>query len=171
MVLPLGSVNDFELSFDPVRDIEEFHKKFGLTYDGKPRALPGDLLGFRRRFMTEELEEYNDSAALALDTAQRIRREASATPTLLDELHKSLADDLELSLDALVDLVYVALGTAYFHGFNFKEAWTRVHAANMKKERVAKADDSKRNSIYDVVKPPGWKPPSHRDLVEDNAHK
>ena len=123
-------------------DIESFHHKFGLSYGGAPRALPWDLAEFRIKFLQEELDEY--AAAYEAD----------------DTVHSR-----EQMLDALVDLVYVALGTAYLHGFNFAEAWRRVQVANMSKVRVERAEDSKRGSTFDVVKPAGWKPPSHKDLV------
>ena len=41
----------------------------------------------------------------------------------------------------------------------------------MKKIRTPNADASKRGSKYDVIKPPGWEPPSHKDLVEDHSHR
>ena len=63
-------------------------------------------------------------------------------------------------LDALVDIVYVALGMAYVNNFNFEEAWKRVHESNMKKEQKS-TDRSK----YDVIKPEGWEPPNLGDLV------
>lgn len=143
------------------RDIHQFHQKFGLAHRDGPRRLMGsfdnlsqfeaglryalaslhspqdDLLHFRIKFMIEELAEYVEGA-----------REM----------------DLEKQLDALVDLVYVALGTAYLHGFNFEEAWHRVHNANMEKVKGT-AESSKRNSDYDVVKPEGWHPPDLDDLV------
>jgi predicted HAD superfamily Cof-like phosphohydrolase len=116
-------------------DIKEFHEKFGLDYQGPPRQLDLELRVFRKDFMKEELTEYCQS------------------------------DDLHGQLDALVDLVYVALGTAYMQGFDFNEAWRRVHEANMKKVRADRADQSKRGSTFDVVKPPGWTAPDLRDLV------
>lgn len=150
-------------------DVAAFHEKFELTYRGKPRQLPSSMQTFREHFMTEELEEYESSAFIGA--------KALATP-----VHKDGTSDeaefvyrLELQLDALVDLIYVALGTAYLHGFNFPEAWTRVQAANMKKVRKLKADTnatvSGRAPEFDVVKPQGWEPPRHTDLVEDHAHR
>ena len=123
---------------DMMVDIHQFHSKFGLYYGGGPRELPVQLAEFRVKFMQEELDEYGQACA------QR---------------------DLEGQLDALVDLVYVAMGTAYQQGLDFDEAWRRVHAANMKKVRAASADESKRGSSFDIVKPPGWTAPSHTDLV------
>jgi len=123
-------------------DIESFHHKFRLDYGGPPRPLPFELAQFRIKFLQEELDEY--AAAYEADDSLEAR---------------------EQMLDALVDLVYVALGTAYLHGFNFAEAWRRVQVANMSKVRVERAEDSKRGSKFDVVKPEGWKPPCHLDLV------
>lgn len=124
------------MQFDPVKDIEDFHKKFGLIYDGKPRELPSAISDFRTDFLYEEVDEY-----------------AHINAPLHDKL------------DALVDLVYVALGTSYLHGFDFREAWRRVHASNMAKVRALTPSDSKRGSVYDVVKPPDWTPPDLTDLV------
>lgn len=119
-------------------DITEFHQKFSLKYQGAPRALPKDLQKFRNLFLNEELKEY---------------------------FHSVTEEDLEGQLDALVDLVYVAIGTAYLNGFDFNEAWYRVHKANMSKIRAERPADSKRGSGFDVVKPEGWQPPSLADLV------
>lgn len=127
-------------------DIEEFHHKFHLSYGGAPRVLPEDLMDFRIKFLQEELEEYKRAWG-------DIRMDGDSL--------KSRED----MLDALVDLVYVALGTAYLHGFNFAEAWRRVQVANMAKVRVERVEDSKRGSKFDVVKPTGWTAPSHSDLV------
>lgn len=145
--------------FDPVEDIKEFHHKFDLAYEGTPRMMPPELSKFRIEFMMEELIEYRK----AVEGAQN---ELSRAPEYRDPAE--YAHHLEQQLDALVDLVYVALGTSYLKGFNFREAWRRVHAANMKKVRAINAEESKRGSEYDVVKPKDWEPPSHIDLVEVN---
>lgn len=146
--------------FDPVRDIEEFHRKFGINYDGKPRALTGELGRFRINFIEEEYHEYRDSSiALERFLADPHERDDTFITTML-----------ELQLDALVDLVYVTLGAAHLHGFDFREAWRRVHEKNMQKVRCERAEDSKRGTTFDVIKPDGWEPPSHKDLVEDHVH-
>jgi len=116
-------------------DVRDFHRKFGLPSDGPARRLDDVERIFREKFMEEELKEYKE------------------------------ADTKADQLDALVDLCYVAIGTAVMQGFDFDEAWRRVHEANMKKVRVSSASQSKRGSTLDVVKPPGWTPPDHSDLV------
>ncbi len=65
-------------------------------------------------------------------------------------------------IDALVDLVYVAYGTAIFAGVSpvaWRECWDAVHDANMTKRRASNEGESKRRSSLDVVKPAGWKSP------------
>ncbi len=143
--------------FDPVADIADFHRKFGLEYTGWPRTLPRDLADFRIKFMDEELNEYAQSNAAAI-MEHSMQKADLANYTF----------HLEKMLDALVDEVYVVLGTSYLHGFDFREAWRRVHAANMRKVRAERAEDSKRGSTFDVIKPEGWEPPDHTDLVEVN---
>lgn len=154
-----------EKPFDPMRDIAEFHVKFGLEYSGKPRAIAHDLEQFRHAFLVEEVEEWANNQQLARD-------EASVAPKYRSQ--ETIAKHLEEAFDALIDLMYVTLGTAYLHGFApmFKEGWRRVHAANMAKVRAERLEDSRRGSIkYDVIKPPGWKPPDHLDLITDHAHR
>jgi predicted HAD superfamily Cof-like phosphohydrolase len=119
-------------------DILEFHRKFQLPLPSKPKPLPKNLSDFRLKFLNEELNEYERALQL---------------------------EDYEGQLDALVDLVYVAMGTAAMQGYNFAEAWRRVHAANMSKVRAKSKDESKRNSEYDVVKPKNWKAPCLKNLV------
>lgn len=126
---------------DLYRDIAAFHEKFKLApVSGSPGSLAPEVVAFRIGFMKEELAEFEKAV---------------------------VSGDAEGQLDALVDLVYVALGTAYLSRFPFVTAWERVHYANMQKVRAEKAEDSKRGASFDVVKPLGWKAPTHDDLVED----
>lgn len=149
---------------DMVNDIREFHRKFGIEYAGKPRMLDESLCMFRRKFLREELDEYCTATSLLLDNLEEDDRDPGEIVT-----------HMEKALDSLVDLVYVALGTAHLHGFDFNEAWRRVHEANMKKIRAPDAEASKRATgrghAADVIKPPGWEAPSHKDLIEDHAHR
>lgn len=152
------------LSPDLVEDVAEFHEKFGLLYGGPPRVLLGEIAEFRKKFLEEELDEYR-KATYQGQYAVALSEMMSGHPA------GNVAAFLEHQLDALVDLVYVAIGTAQLQGFNFREAWRRVHEANMQKVRAERASDSKRGTAFDVVKPAGWLAPCHRDLVEHHAHR
>lgn len=124
-----------------MNDIQDFHWKFKLPSSPQPRQLPLDMASFRIAFMEEELAEY---------------------------IQAYNDCDLEGQFDALIDLVYVVLGTAHMQGLPFNEGWDRVHEANMKKMRAADASDSKRRSTYDVIKPEGWVAPDLSDLILEN---
>jgi predicted HAD superfamily Cof-like phosphohydrolase len=114
-------------------DVLAFHKKFGqLPEDRPPRLLSTELEDFRTKFMQEELNEY---------------------------IGASLEGNLVGVTDALLDLVYVALGTAVLMGIPWQACWRHVQAANMRKVRAASAADSKRGWAHDVVKPLGWTGP------------
>jgi len=79
----------------------------------------------------------------------------------LDEYKKAVHQkDLEGQLDALVDLVYVVLGTAYYEDFDFDGAFEEVHSANMKK--IQRATE---RSEWDVVKPEGWTAPDLKKYI------
>ena len=131
----MNTAPDFE------KDIEDFHEKFGLTYEGPPRTLVGELFVFRTKFLREELDEY---------------------------IKASLEEDITKQADALVDLMYVLLGTAYLQGIPIGAIWELVHAANMKKVRAENPEDSKRGTKFDVVKPEGWVSPEPKitDLLK-----
>lgn len=155
--------------FNPIQDVRDFHRKFDLHYEGKPRALPEEMRQFRSNFLHEESEEYADDAeALSLLIAGLM---TISSPKAKRE---AIAQYLAGQLDALLDLMYVLLGNAEIQGFLengiFEEGWKRVHAANMAKVRAERPEDSKRGSSFDVVKPEGWVAPDHTDLVEAHIH-
>lgn len=69
-----------------------------------------------------------------------------------------LKQDLAETTDALVDLIYFALGIACRMGLPMDEAWKLVHEANMKKTFGV----TKRGIATDAVKPIDWADPVHR---------
>lgn len=130
---------------DMAQDVVDFHVKYGINYGGPPRRLPQQLHDFRVIRGLEEVYEYRD------------------------------ATDLEKELDAQIDEIYIALGTLHLHGFTpemIAEAWRRVHAANMAKERsnpknlgkYKTVEDGEAGGWADIVKPKGWVGPNHSDL-------
>lgn len=117
-------------------DVGDFHRKFDLLTTSKerrPTLISKELQEFRVKFLEEELAELKEGYEL---------------------------EDLPKIADALVDLVYVALGTAHLHGLPWASLFAEVQRANMQKVRATRAEDSTRGSTFDVVKPPGWKAPA-----------
>jgi predicted HAD superfamily Cof-like phosphohydrolase len=130
---------EFMDSEDLIADIDRFHKKFGFEKNEKC-CIPDDneLVNFRTAFLMEELAEYTN-AITKKDTAA--------------------------ALDALVDIVYIALGTAWLFNLPFAQAWREVQKANMKKIR-AKDKTGKRGTKFDVIKPKGWKTPDIDTVID-----
>lgn len=114
-------------------DIVHFHNKFNIPRSEFPSVeLIDGLMEFRVRFLKEELEELIE----AVNLGDRVK-----------------------AFDALIDLVYVAMGTAYICNFPWKEGWFIVQSANLTKRAVRNESESKRGSRYDIIKPEGWVSP------------
>lgn len=147
---------------DMIQDVEDFHRKFGHGLDPKPRVLEVDLFKFRHGFHVEEILEYAGEQ-LTIEEQRELGIEKSEV--IIQSLNKQL--------DALCDAAWVILGTAelQFGADRFREAWRRVAAANMAKVRsdagVEGCMPTGRDEKFDIVKPPGWVAPDHRDLVVD----
>lgn len=133
------SLRDDGKTIDVVSDVEDFHLRFAIPGHSEPKGLRGDVAKFRSNRLQEEVDEYNKA---------------------LEE------EDAAGQLDALVDLVYIAVGTAFISGFRFSEAFARVHAANMLKVRAQRPEDSRHGTTLDIVKPEGWTAPDLSDLCQ-----
>ena len=107
-------------------DVADFHLEvLQLTATESPTLLSQEFCMERFRFMTEEVEEFVDAG---------------------------IKGDMVGVADALADVIYVALGTAYQMGLPFQAIWDHVHRANMRKVR----GETKRGNSIDARKPSGW---------------
>jgi len=120
-----------------VRDIAQMHEKYGVNE--KVNEFDNEKLmefaRFRINFLEEEFNE--------LKTAKS-------------------AEDV---VDALIDLCVVAIGTLDSFGVDSYKAWNRVHSANMKKEVGVKESRPNPLGLPDLIKPKGWRSPSHKNNV------
>lgn len=117
--------------------VQDFRDKFGMTAKQlvRPGLLPGPDFELRRKYLHEELEEFE---AAYWDA------------------------DVVKMFDALLDLTYIVKGTACLMGITSIQwalGFDVVHNANMQKQRVPSASHSKRGDPLDVIKPEGWEPP------------
>jgi len=122
-------------------DVATFHEKFGLpvTDDGEVcGAMSPEHERYRIGFLEEELQEFKDACR---------------------------SGNLAEQVDALVDLAWVAMGTAHYLGAPFNEAWKEVVRANMAKTRVANDPNKPYRAPGAVVKPPGWQPPDIEGMI------
>jgi predicted HAD superfamily Cof-like phosphohydrolase len=158
-----------------IHDVMQFQRKFGIPENREPGFLPDSRMAERLNFLLEELKELANACGYFLDDG----KDGALDIKFKKFSNHQSAEDLEKAIDGLVDLVYVALGTAAQMGLGgltpvnargrspiiWWEAWRRVHAANMQKVRVTDVSQSKRGSPYDCVKPPGWVAPTFGDLL------
>jgi hypothetical protein len=146
------------------RDIERFYRKFGLEPTADPgHRLPDDVVKFRIKFLFEELQEYAEAVGFQFAYFD------STDTGSIDVVGNGKKFDAEAAFDGLIDLAVICLGTAYLHRFPFNAGWSRVYDANMKKVRAKSAADSKRGHAWDIVKPPGWAPPTLVDLLDEKC--
>jgi predicted HAD superfamily Cof-like phosphohydrolase len=126
--------------------VREFANKFRVDMATIPIVPLQEVMDFRTTLLSEEFHEY-------LASYEKLKQ-------IQGQPFQEVAE-MENLVDALVDLVYVAIGTCLVYGVDFDKAFNEVHRANMSKVRAKHASQSKRGSSYDVVKPPGWVGPDH----------
>ena len=148
MTLPQNVIDnlDFTIEGDWVKDISEMHTKFGVnpvirTLD---KVELRTFLKFRIDFLQEELDE--------------LSREFDGT----GEVGNKAADN---TVDALIDLCVVAIGTLNAFDVDSYEAWSRVHGKNMQKNAGVNASRPNPLGLPDLIKPAGWTAPTHADNV------
>ena len=108
------------------KDVATFHEDILKDFASPvPSLISADYCEERVAFLLEETEEFMVATRLG---------------------------DIVKVADALADIVYVALGTAYRMGLPFDEIWNAVQAANMRKVRGLTA----RGNAVDAMKPAGW---------------
>jgi predicted HAD superfamily Cof-like phosphohydrolase len=80
----------------------------------------------------------------------------------LTETKNAVRDnDAEEIVDGLIDLCVVAIGTLDSMGIDSYEAWNKVLRANLSKEVGIKPERPNPLGLPDLIKPAGWKAPSH----------
>ena len=108
--------------------VKEFHEKFGSPVSETPVLMTEERAKFRAGFMLEEVQEFIDS------------------------------ENIYDQADAMIDLIYFALGTLVEMGVKPKAIFDIVQNANMSKLW----DDGKpryREGDNKVMKPPSWEDP------------
>ena len=122
---------------DMLSNINSFYEMFGYPSQKRP-CIPSsqrELTLFRIKLLQEELDEFKEA------------------------IKNEKIDD---ALDALVDIVYVALGTAWHFNLPFEKAWAVVHKANMEK-----LPGKSQRHYQDAIKPKGWKRPDIQKVIDE----
>jgi predicted HAD superfamily Cof-like phosphohydrolase len=107
--------------------VAEFHRQFGHPVSDKPVLMDHDRAKKRYGWMLEELDEFIDS------------------DTIVDQA------------DAMIDLMYFALGTLVEMGVRPEKIFDIVHRANMAK--IWPDGMVHHNETGKTIKPPSWTDP------------
>lgn len=113
----------------------EDNKEFQKKFGFDSQPLTKENLQFRMDILTEEF----------LETTKAFREK-----------------NAEEWVDGHIDLLVIALGNLHLAGVDVEKAWKEVFRANMSKIRGVKKG-REQSGGFDVMKPEGWKPPSHKD--------
>lgn len=121
------------------KDMQDMHKKYGVDkwMDNEKNSewtRLNQFMQFRLSMMQEELDE--TKAAFENNDAEEI-------------------------VDGIIDLCVFAIGTLEVFGVDANKAWDEVYRANMSKEVGIKEGRPNPLGLPDLVKPEGWKGPSH----------
>ena len=123
------------------KDMQDMHKKYGVNkwmqaeqQSDVPIKRLKEYMEFRIGMMQEELDETKE----AFDKK-----------------------DAEEMVDGIIDLCVFAIGTLEVFGVDANKAWDEVYRANMSKEVGIKEGRPNPLGLPDLVKPEGWKGPSH----------
>lgn len=120
--------------------VKDFHKTFNCPYRETPNFLPESEVKRRAGFMTEEIQEFTE------------------------------AENIYDQADAMIDLIYFALGTLVEMGVQPKNLFDIVHNANINKlwedGRPHYREEDKK-----VVKPKNWQNPYPKIKEEIDRQK
>ena len=110
--------------------VKDFHRRFGAPSADTPRLLSRDRVQQRSEWMREEIDELNE------------------------------ATDIYDQADAMIDLMYFALGTLVEMGVEPDGVFDIVHEANMSK--LFGDGKPHANEATKIVKPPDWQDPKEK---------
>ena len=125
------------------KDMQDMHKKYGVN-----------------KWMQAEVQSDVDWRKINKFMEFRI----AMMQEELDETKKAYQDKNEEEMvDGIIDLCVFAIGTLEVVGVDANKAWDEVYRANMSKEVGIKEGRPNPLGLPDLVKPEGWKGPSHED--------
>jgi NTP pyrophosphatase (non-canonical NTP hydrolase) len=122
------------INADLIDDIDMMHEHYGIDISHFDKEKLWKFVEFRFNFLQEEVTE--GKTALEERNAEEV-------------------------VDALIDLIVVAVGTLGLLKVDITDAWDEVLEANMSKEIGIKPSRPNPLGLPDLIKPAGWKAPTH----------
>ena len=126
-----------------------------VTKDYLMPCLISDLAAFHTKY------EFNKEPM----TKEKLSFRCDLLMEEVDEMHLAIVSgNAEELTDALIDIIYIALGTLDLAKVDTGKAWKEVQRANMSKVRGVKPG-REQSGGFDVIKPEGWVGPNHAGNV------
>lgn len=119
--------------------------------------------------MQIQVKEFHEKFGHTVGVSPEIRRPDLRARLIEEEADELVAairlGDMTEAVDGMCDLLYVVFGTAIEFGINLQPFFDEVHRSNMDKVGGATRADGK------TLKPPGWKPPRIKEMLESLGWK
>lgn len=123
---------------DWIADVLDFHIMSKAVVGETPAIRAAEL---RKALLEEEVREFKE----AVDS-----------------------NDLIGAIDALCNIIYVAIGAGVAFGVDLSPFWNEVHRSNMSKEGASTLPDGK--AAGKVMKGPNYSPPNLSRVLEENFY-
>lgn len=129
------------------KDMQAMHQKYGVNEWFEKEH--GAVVKSRWDFEQNKLREY-------------MKFRIGMMQEELDETKQAFENkNAEEMVDGMIDLCVFAIGTLEVFGVDANKAWDEVYKANISKEVGIKEGRPNPLGLPDLVKPKGWKGPSH----------
>lgn len=148
---------------DPMKDLKDFHDKFGDP-DRLTKPITLELLKKRRKLMWEEFKEVIDQLddlTYHVINWEDIQKDEEA-PGI-----DYLIGQWEHMAKELADALYVIYGTAEELSLDLYAAFDRTHQSNM--DKLWPDGQVHYNEYGKVIKPPTYKAPDLKGVVNDRV--
>jgi len=139
--------------FDAYNDVWEFHEEYGLPTPNGDSPL--------------------DSNPTMLERETALARVGALQEELTELTFALQAGSLHEAADAVLDLIYFAIGTLIQLGFGrplVDDLWREIQRSNMEKEASYEAHGRGGTPIR-LVKPEGWTPPRLAGILQEALEK
>jgi predicted HAD superfamily Cof-like phosphohydrolase len=117
------------------------------------------------RFFMETARQHVGDRPKRVTIEQASRRSTWLIEEALEAQKAAVNGDVPQLAKELVDVIYIALGTANDWGIDLQPVFEAVHLSNMDKLRLGAATDGDGK----VLKPQGWKPPNIVGLLREQG--
>jgi len=124
-----------------------------------------------REFHENHLPSPPPKSLHQLSAQERLDEIASIGSEYFELVEAMRQGDIVESIDALCDVIYVAIGIGLRHGIDITAAFDEVHASNREKLKAAPGTMGRGDGKGGGIKPPGWVKPRIKEIIVAQAER